>query len=186
MASLPTTRLMGQRVSPLLRRAAPSSLHAARQGPLRTITTSKPNPAWGDAAQTTQTSQTSTATAPQPTEPPVSSLHRPTARPAARPSPVRAAPLAPPARDPADWSTSYQGVGSAPFPAHISSILRRPLDPSDVEIKPDGILYLPEIKYRNILFEAFGAGGWGMVPRGEPVVEDKVVTREWALIVQGR
>lgn len=181
MASLPTTRLIAQRTRLLAR---PSRL-GALQPAVRTLTTSSPTQAWGDsAAQSTPSSSTSApSTAPSTPEPPVSSLHRP--RPAARTTPVRA-PLPPPPRDPADWSTSYQGVGSAPFPAHISSILRRPLDPSDVEIKPDGILYLPEIKYRNILFEAFGAGGWGMVPRGEPVVEDKVVTREWALIVQGR
>ena len=184
MASLPTTRLMAQRA--LLARTSRRTLQPA----IRTFTTSKPAQAWGDnSAQTTPASQTSTSTTPSTSpepatpSPPVSSLHRP--RPTPRPVPVRTA-APPPPRDPADWSTSYQGVGSAPFPAHISSILRRPLDPEDVEIKPDGILYLPEIKYRNILFEAFGAGGWGMVPRGEPVVEDKVVTREWALIVQGR
>lgn len=168
--------------------ARPSRL-GAFQPALRTFTTSTPSQAWGDTtAQTTPSTSTSTSTstpstAPSTPEPPVSSLHRP--RPTPRTTPIRA-PIPPPPRDPADWSTSYQGVGSAPFPAHVSSILRRPLDASDVEIKPDGILYLPEIKYRNILFEAFGAGGWGMVPRGEPVVEDKVVTREWALIVQGR
>jgi hypothetical protein len=30
----------------------------------------------------------------------------------------------------------------------------------------DGVIYLPEIKYRRILNRAFGPGGWGLVPRG--------------------
>jgi len=56
----------------------------------------------------------------------------------------------------------------------------------DVEVKPDGILYLPEIKYRRILNKAFGPGGWGLAPRGETIVTNKAVTREYALVVLGR
>jgi hypothetical protein len=57
---------------------------------------------------------------------------------------------------------------------------------NDVEIKPDGILYLPEIKYRRILNRAFGPGGWGLAPRGESMVTLKAVTREYALVAHGR
>ena len=53
-------------------------------------------------------------------------------------------------------------------------------------MKPDGILYLPEIKYRRILNRAFGPGGWGMAPRGETIVTAKAVTREYALVALGR
>lgn len=65
-------------------------------------------------------------------------------------------------------------------------MLMSPLPFEDVEIKPDGIIYLPEIKYRRILHQAFGPGGWGMAPRGELGVGEKVVTREYALLVHGR
>jgi hypothetical protein len=61
-----------------------------------------------------------------------------------------------------------------------------PLSPDDVEIKPDGIVYLPEIKYRRILNRAFGPGGWGLAPRGETIVTEKAVTREYALLAHGR
>lgn len=53
-------------------------------------------------------------------------------------------------------------------------------------MKPDGILYLPEIKYRRILNKAFGPGGWGLAPRGETIVTAKSVTREYALVAKGR
>jgi len=62
----------------------------------------------------------------------------------------------------------------------------QPIVPEDIEIKPDGIVYLPEIKYRRILNKAFGPGGWGLAPRGETIVTNKSVTREYGLVVHGR
>ena len=50
----------------------------------------------------------------------------------------------------------------------------------------DGLIYLPEIKYRRILNSAFGPGGWGMAPRGETNVGPKVVSREYGLVCLGR
>ncbi len=55
-----------------------------------------------------------------------------------------------------------------------------------VNIDPDGMIYLPEIKYRRILNKAFGPGGWGLAPRGETEVANKNVSREYALVCQGR
>ncbi|KAK1707238.1 mitochondrial genome maintenance MGM101-domain-containing protein [Colletotrichum lupini] len=89
-------------------------------------------------------------------------------------------------QQPIDWSTSYHGLGTARFPKEVVDILLQPVNPSDVEVKPDGIIYLPEIKYRRILNQAFGPGGWGLVPKGDVVVGEKVVTREYALIAEGR
>ncbi|KAL2162286.1 hypothetical protein VTH06DRAFT_7199 [Thermothelomyces fergusii] len=85
-----------------------------------------------------------------------------------------------------DWSSSFHGLSTTPFSPETAAILMQPLDPIDIEIKPDGIIYLPEIKYRRILNKAFGPGGWGLAPRGELTVADKVVTREYALVVHGR
>jgi len=50
----------------------------------------------------------------------------------------------------------------------------------------DGIIYLPEIKYRRILNRAFGPGGWGLAPRSETTVTAKSVSREYALVCHGR
>lgn len=68
----------------------------------------------------------------------------------------------------------------------MADILLAETSPDEVEIKPDGILYLPEIKYRRILNKAFGPGGWGLVPRSESIVTAKTVTREYALVCNGR
>ncbi|ORX40628.1 mitochondrial genome maintenance MGM101-domain-containing protein [Kockovaella imperatae] len=85
-----------------------------------------------------------------------------------------------------DWTTSFSGIGSAAYPRETIDRLLKPLNPSDIEIKPDGMIYLPEIKYRRVLNQAFGPGGWGMVPRGQTNVSDKLVSREWALVCMGR
>ncbi|KAK4172422.1 putative mitochondrial genome maintenance protein [Triangularia setosa] len=92
----------------------------------------------------------------------------------------------PPSDNGIDWSSSFHGLSTIAFSPETSAILMAPLDPIDVEMKPDGIIYLPEIKYRRILNRAFGPGAWGLAPRGELVVGEKVVTREYALVVHGR
>lgn len=85
-----------------------------------------------------------------------------------------------------DWSRSFHGMSSSPFSAEQIAILTAELPYDDIEIKPDGIVYLPEIKYRRILNRAFGPGGWGLAPRGETIVTGKLVTREYGLVAGGR
>ena len=102
-----------------------------------------------------------------------------------------------------DWSRSYHGLSSEPFAKEVADVLQAPIDPLDIEVKPgkgttsilesmvthalsDGLIYLPEIKYRRILNKAFGPGGWGLAPRSETNVGPKVVSREYALVCLGR
>ncbi|RAO68428.1 uncharacterized protein BHQ10_004440 [Talaromyces amestolkiae] len=84
-----------------------------------------------------------------------------------------------------DWTRSFHGISSTPFSPEIASVLLEEVNSDDVEIKPDGIVYLPEIKYRRILNKAFGPGGWGLVPRSESIVTPKMVTRELVSIARG-
>ncbi|CAE6445730.1 unnamed protein product [Rhizoctonia solani] len=95
-------------------------------------------------------------------------------------------PDVPPGEKPTDWYTSYHGLSTQPFSKETADILMAPLDPLDVEVKPDGLIYLPEIKYRRILNRAFGPGGWGLAPRSGINVSPKVVSREYALVCLGR
>ncbi|KAF8505863.1 mitochondrial genome maintenance MGM101-domain-containing protein [Russula emetica] len=85
-----------------------------------------------------------------------------------------------------DWSRSYHGLSTQPFPPEVADILLAPIDALDIEMKPDGMIYLPEIKYRRILNKAFGPGGWGLAPRSETNVGPKKVSREYALVCLGR
>ena len=85
-----------------------------------------------------------------------------------------------------EWGTSFAGLGERSFSKEAVDVLMAPINEADVEIKPDGLIYLPEIKYRRILNRAFGPGGWGMAPRSETNVGQGIVSREWVLICQGR
>ncbi|CAI4044063.1 hypothetical protein SKDZ_10G3410 [Saccharomyces kudriavzevii ZP591] len=91
-----------------------------------------------------------------------------------------------PGRGDIDWYTSWYGLGMKSFEPNVQKELVEPLNPKDIEIKPDGLIYLPEIKYRRILNKAFGAGGWGLVPRSQTIVTSKLVTREYGLICHGQ
>jgi hypothetical protein len=56
-----------------------------------------------------------------------------------------------------------------------------PIREEDVEIKPDGTIYLPEIKYRRRLNQAFGPGAWAMKPIGAVHIEGDTLTRAYQL-----
>ena len=85
-----------------------------------------------------------------------------------------------------DWTRSFHGLSTEAFSPEAAKALLAPIEPDEIEVKPDGIIYLPEIKYRRILNQAFGPGGWGLAPRGETIVTAKAVTREYALVALGR
>lgn len=73
-----------------------------------------------------------------------------------------------------------------------------PLDPSErstlcravlaelVEIRPDGIVYVPWAAVADRLDEALGIGQWCLVPDGKPQLQDSFVCWGFSLIVRGR
>lgn len=60
----------------------------------------------------------------------------------------------------------FGGIAAAAFDAKAIAALSAPVDPNDVEIRPDGIVYLPGVFYRDRLNTAFGPGAWAIAPRG--------------------
>ncbi|KAK8053965.1 hypothetical protein PG996_013266 [Apiospora saccharicola] len=197
-------------------RIASRQLALATKAPVRSLgavskprqypstTASRAAAATSTASKPTTATTTTTATRPPPaaTKPAATSASSTTngtssttASKAATREPVPAVsgqplPDAPPATDDKDqsinWSSSYHGLGTSTFGPEVATVLQAPLDADDIEVKPDGIIYLPEIKYRRVLNSAFGPGGWGLAPRGDLVVQDRLVSRDYALIVHGR
>ncbi len=92
--------------------------------------------------------------------------------------------------EPEHYRQGYEGMALAPVGAHALDVLRRPVDPDAVEIKPDGIVYLPGVFYRSRLNEAFGPGAWAMPPRGParrmPKSGGELVVFNGALFILGR
>jgi Mitochondrial genome maintenance MGM101 len=63
-------------------------------------------------------------------------------------SPQYSAPASPtqsdtPFTDESFMSSSFEGASKEPFDSSILDKLDTPLDPNDVEVKPDGLLYYP-------------------------------------------
>lgn len=73
-----------------------------------------------------------------------------------------------------------------PLSEQVVQILLASVDPQEVEIKPDGSIYLPEIKYRKRLLQAFGPTGWSLLPKGPHSQISNFLSREYALYVGGR
>jgi hypothetical protein len=168
--------------------AAPSTTTSSTTARPTTTTSSAPRPATTSIPQRTVTPQFPAK------EPPVPTSRNTTAESAAASAQKQRSLTdglsdAPPELEgvPAiDWTRSYHGLGSVSFTPEQGETLLAPITQDDVEVKPDGIIYLPEIKYRRILNKTFGPGGWGLAPRGESIVTGKLVTREYGLVVQGR
>lgn len=94
--------------------------------------------------------------------------------------------------EPAETSTaiepaSYQGIAATAFAPESIDKLLAPIPDDDIEIRPDGLIYLPEIKYRRILSRAFGPGAWAIRPIEIRVDEAaNMLFYTGALFVQGR
>lgn len=95
-------------------------------------------------------------------------------------------PKAPVAMEKPSYASGFEGIASGRFSAEEEAILLAPVDPQDVLIRPDGIVYLPAVWYRKRLLKAFGPGGWAIAPRGEAKLADNLIVYPGALFVQGR
>lgn len=79
----------------------------------------------------------------------------------------------------------YVGIAAQPFTAEQSEVLMRQLEEDQVEVRPDGLVYLPEIRYRRILNRAFGPGAWALMPRSIDIGDNMLYYRG-ALFIHGR
>ena len=87
---------------------------------------------------------------------------------------------------PEKYVTGFDGMAVQPFPEAAAKALVAPLDPGAIEVKPDGIVYLPGVFYRQRLTEAFGPGGWALAPRGPARIDGELVMYHGALYCLGR
>jgi len=48
-------------------------------------------------------------------------------------------------------STLIKTLSTSPFPAEVINIISAPVNPDEVEIKPDGLIYMPAVTHRYVL-----------------------------------
>lgn len=80
-------------------------------------------------------------------------------------------------------------IGTLEVDQKAIDVLSQELNPNDVQIRPDGLLYLPWTWYNKRLNDAFGLFQWGLIPQGAPQFTDQgntvlVVWLNW-LVVKG-
>lgn len=80
----------------------------------------------------------------------------------------------------------YQGISQVEISDEAEKILSEPVNPDDVEVRPDGQIYYPEMKYRVLLNKAFGRGKWGIRPVGNPMLHQGLVMQTWVLYIGGK
>lgn len=64
------------------------------------------------------------------------------------------------------YMTTFDGMASGRFPDAVCAVLLAPVDEREVEIRYDGIVYMPGVWYRRQLGKAFGPGAFSLPPRG--------------------
>lgn len=80
----------------------------------------------------------------------------------------------------------FEGMAEGAFDEKAIAVLKEPVDPRLVEVKPDGIVYLPWTWYADRLNRAFGQGAWTIVPRDKAQIMGSHVIYFGALYVQKR
>lgn len=76
-------------------------------------------------------------------------------------------------------------AGTLEFTKEQKAILFAPVNKDDVEIRPDGLIYLPWMEYVTRLRDAFG-GKWAIIPVGDPNLEDELILQEYWLLLDGK
>lgn len=93
-----------------------------------------------------------------------------------------------PPAEPSKYPTfdRYVNAGTHAFAANIQEKLAKPVSDEIVEITPDGRVYVPAGHFRNALNEAFGRGGWTMLPWTDRIMKGGHMYREYALYALGQ
>jgi len=77
-------------------------------------------------------------------------------------------------------------AGEESFNERIVGVLSEPVADDLVDIRPDGLIYVSHTHYRNRLDDAFGVGGWALVPLAAPRIQDNRVCYYGFLKAAGR
>lgn len=74
-------------------------------------------------------------------------------------------------------------AGTLELTEHEMKVLYEQIDPEAIEIRPDGVIYMPASEYRRILIRAFGLS-WAMVEDGKPFFKDNRVYWGFRLVIR--
>lgn len=82
----------------------------------------------------------------------------------------------------------YEGASSLKISAEETKKISASFDESIIEIRPDGLIYLPQTFWRQRLNETFGIGQWALIPKGshkDPAPQKDKLYLQGVLMVRG-
>lgn len=79
----------------------------------------------------------------------------------------------------------HAGASELQITDQALNTLTAPTDERLFDILPTGEIYLSQVHVRTCLSQAFGPGGWALVPMEPPRVEYNTMIQRWALYVRG-
>lgn len=99
--------------------------------------------------------------------------------------PLKPSPPEPPANFETEIAKLIPMAGTVELTQKQKDILYAPVDESLVEIRPDGLIYLPWMEYAKRLRDALG-GRWALIPTSEPKIKGDLVVRPYYLVIDGK
>lgn len=80
----------------------------------------------------------------------------------------------------------FRTAGTLVFSKEEKKALYAPIDPVSIQIRPDGLIYLPWIEYTKRLNAAFGGAAWALIPQTpEPIVKGTLVMWGFHFVIKG-
>lgn len=82
-------------------------------------------------------------------------------------------------------ASAYTGAGTLQVTVEQEKILDEPVPDNEIDIRPDGLIYVSHEYVRRQLNRAFGRLQWALVPGSPLVAEGNDLYQRWVLLVQG-
>lgn len=84
-----------------------------------------------------------------------------------------------------DLQTMIESFGSIELTEEQKEILFAPPKEEEIQIRPDGLIYVPWISYAKRLRAAFGMQ-WGLVPAADAKILGELVARPFFMVIKGK
>lgn len=80
----------------------------------------------------------------------------------------------------------YEGASDLKLNPEEEKGLLKPFDEAEIDIRPDGLIYLPTVYLRKRLNQVLGIGQWALIRRAEPMIKDNKCIYPAALYIRGK
>jgi len=80
----------------------------------------------------------------------------------------------------------FRGIAEIDMTESERVILEAPADEDDIDVRPDGLIYLSHMRIRERFSKAFGPGKWSLMPVSAIRIKDNLAVRDWVMFIKGK